>query len=310
MYYTTTIVSKPTAHITKKKSRLKVYNGNTVFLGDKDNFEFEIHNPTQKSVLCKIKINGEYISTSGVVIRPGQRVFLERFLDTNNKFEFSTYEVKDTSLNRTAIDLNGDVRIEFYNEQTYQPNYGLYVLNGSSTVSTGSPYYGNMTFTTSSSAPMAYYSNTSSVSSLVGEPTLSKKSIETGRVEKGEKSKQNFTNSYQNFEYNVSHQISLKILPLSNKNKTTEEIKYYCTECGTKTKSKYKFCPSCGYDLNSKKETIIRYTDDVNEIINGKLYMMSTFKLSLSKLLEIHSGKTIIIHKPSLSEDYLRAIIL
>ena len=310
MNYTTNNVGNPTAHITRKKSRLKVYNGNTVFLNDKDNFEFEIHNPTQKSVLCKIKLNGEYISTGGVVIRPGQRVFLERFLDTNNKFEFSTYEVKDTSLNRTAIDLNGDVRIEFYNEQTYQPNYGLYVLNGSSTVSTGSPYYGNMTFTTSSSAPMAYYSNTSSVSSLVGEPTLSKKSIETGRVEKGEKSKQNFTNSYQNFEYNVSHQISLKILPLGIKNKTTEDIKYYCTECGTKTKSKYKFCPSCGYDLNSKKETIIRYTDDVNEIINGKLYMMSTFKLSLSKLLEIHSGKTIIIHKPSLSEDYLRAIIL
>ena len=318
MNYTTNNVGNPTAHITRKKSRLKVYNGNTVFLNDKDNFEFEIHNPTQKSVLCKIKLNGEYISTGGVVIRPGQRVFLERFLDTNNKFEFSTYEVKDTSLNRTAIDLNGDVRIEFYNEQTYQPNYGLYVLNGSSTTTAGttagSPYYGNMTFTTSttsSSAPMAsYYSNTSSVSSLVGEPTLSKKSIETGRVEKGEKSKQNFTNSYQNFEYNVSHQISLKILPLSNKNKTTEEIKYYCTECGTKTKSKYKFCPSCGYDLNSKKETIIRYTDDVHETINGKLYMMSTFKLSLSKLLEIHSGKTIIIHKPSLSEDYLRAIIL
>ena len=318
MNYTTNNVGNPTAHITRKKSRLKVYNGNTVFLNDKDNFEFEIHNPTQKSVLCKIKLNGEYISTGGVVIRPGQRVFLERFLDTNNKFEFSTYEVKDTSLNRTAIDLNGDVRIEFYNEQTYQPNYGLYVLNGSSTTTAGttagSPYYGNMTFTTSttsSSAPMAsYYSNTSSVSSLVGEPTLSKKSIETGRVEKGEKSKQNFTNSYQNFEYNVSHQISLKILPLSNKNKTTEEIKYYCTECGTKTKSKYKFCPSCGYDLNSKKETIIRYTDDVHETINGKLYMMSLFKLSLSKLLEIYSGKTIIIHKPSLSEDYLRAIIL
>ena len=244
MNYTTNNVGNPTAHITRKKSRLKVYNGNTVFLNDKDNFEFEIHNPTQKSVLCKIKLNGEYISTGGVVIRPGQRVFLERFLDTNNKFEFSTYEVKDTSANRTAIDLNGDVRIEFYNEQTHQPSYSTYVslngmINGSSTVSTGSPYYGNMTFTTSNSAPTAYYSNTSSVSNT----------IETGRVEKGEESKQNFTNSYQNFEYNVSHQISLKILPLSNKNKTTEEIKHYCTECGTKTKSKYKFCPTCGNKL-------------------------------------------------------------
>ena len=303
MYYTTTKVGKPTAHITKKKSRLKVYNGNTVFLGDKDNFEFEIHNPTQKSVLCKIKLNGEYISTSGVIIRPGQRVFLERFLDTNNKFEFSTYEVKDTSLNRTAIDLNGDVRIEFYNEQTYQhyPHLsGGDWGSGWSTINTGSPWYGDITFTTSNSAPTAYYSNTSSVSNT----------IETGRVEKGEKSKQQFTNSYQNFEYNVSHQISLKILPLGTKNKTTDEINHYCGECGTKTKSKYKFCPSCGYDLNSKKETIIRYTDDVNEIINGKNYMMSTFKLSLSKLLEMYSGKTIIIHKPSLSEDSLRAIIL
>jgi len=112
-----TQVGKPTAHITKKKSRLKVYNGHIVFLNDKDNFEFEIHNPKQKSVLVKIKLNGEYISTSGVVLRPGQRVFLERFLDTNNKFEFSTYKVKDTSENRSAIDLNGDVLIEFYDEQ-------------------------------------------------------------------------------------------------------------------------------------------------------------------------------------------------
>jgi hypothetical protein len=204
MNYTTKQVGKPTAHITKKKSRLKVYNGNTVFLGDKDNFEFEIHNPTQKSVLCKIKLNGEYISTGGVVIKPGQRVFLERFLDTNNKFEFSTYEVKDTSANRTAIDLNGDVRIEFYNEQTYTQyphlsggNWGT----GWSGINTGSPYYGDI----NTGSP--YY----------GDITF--------------------------------RQIIFKILPLGIKNATTEDIKHYCTECGTKTKSKYKFCPSCGNKL-------------------------------------------------------------
>ena len=318
MNYTTTNVSKPTAHITKKKSRLKIYNGNVVFLNDKDNFEFEIHNPKQTSVLCKIKLNGQYISTSGIILRPGQRVFLERFLDSNNKFEFSTYEVKDTSENRDAIDLNGDVKVEFYDEQEVRiyphlsgGNWG----SGWTTINTGSPYYGNITFTNNSSN--SYFTNTSSVvreTNTFEVPNIrsvkSKKSIETGRVEKGEKSNQQFTNSYQNFEYNVSHQISLKILPLGTKNKTTDDIKHYCTECGIKTKSKYKFCPSCGYDLNFKKETIIRYTDSTNEIINGKHYMMSTFNLSLSKLLEIHSGKTIIIHKPSLSEINLRAIIL
>jgi len=118
-----TQVGKPTAHITKKKSRLKVYNGHIVFLNDKDNFEFEIHNPTNKTVLCKIKLNGSYISTSGIVLKSGQRVFLERFLDSNNKFEFSTYKVKDTSENRSAIDLNGDILIEFYDEQEISNNF-------------------------------------------------------------------------------------------------------------------------------------------------------------------------------------------
>jgi hypothetical protein len=264
MYYTTTNVSKPTAHITKKKSRLKVYNGHNVFLNDKDNFEFEIHNPTQKSILCKIKLNGEYISSTGIIVRPGQRVFLERFLDSNNKFEFSTYEVKDTTENRSAIDLNGDVRIEFYNEQVYVPYYGT-TLGGNSSLSNQNIFASNNTGTlnypdgvrtyTSNNSNTMYFTN---VSSVVGETTTthkpnsnirSKKSIETGRVEKGEKSNQKFTQSYENFDYFVSHQVSLKILPLSNKNKTVDEIKQYCTECGTKTKSKYKFCPSCGNKL-------------------------------------------------------------
>ena len=39
------------------------------------------------------------------------------------------------------------------------------------------------------------------------------------------------------------------IASLSNKINTTEDIKHYCTECGIKTKSKYKFCPSCGNKL-------------------------------------------------------------
>ena len=255
-----TQVGKPTAHITKKKSRLKVYNGNTVFLNDKDNFEFEIHNPKQKSVLVKIKLNGEYISTSGVVLRPGQRVFLERFLDSNNKFEFSTYKVNNTSENRSAIDLNGDVRIEFYDEQevrVYPHLSGGNWGSGWTTINTGSPYYGTTLTTTGGvgSTSTAFYSSTLTSSlgttsnTFEGPNIRSKKSIETGRVEKGDKSKQSFTNSYQDFNYNVEHQITFKILPLGTKNKTTEDIRQYCTECGTKTKTNFKFCPSCGNKL-------------------------------------------------------------
>jgi hypothetical protein len=257
-----TQVGKPTAHITKKKSRLKVYNGNTVFLDDKDNFEFEIHNPKQNSVLVKIKLNGEYISTSGIVLRPGQRVFLERFLDSNNKFEFSTYEVNNTSENRSAIDLNGDVKIEFYDEQTiinYPHLSGGNWGNGWTTINTGTNnpqhlYYGTTISTTggigTTSSSTAYYSSDSTFTSSVDMSTLSsKKSIETGRVEKGKESKQNFTNSFENFNSNTSHKINFKILPLNVKNKTTEDIRQYCTECGTKTKTNFKFCPSCGNKL-------------------------------------------------------------
>jgi hypothetical protein len=274
-----TQVGKPTAHITKKKSRLKVYNGHIVFLNDKDNFEFEIHNPKQKSVLCKIKLNGEYISTSGVVLRPGQRVFLERFLDSNNKFEFSTYKVKDTSENRSAIDLNGDVLVEFYDEQevnnnfliSNRTNYGSGIVYGSrtndyipkfgTTISTTGGVY-NTTTTTYNTSNAIF---TSSVSSdtfrskfdtsktlLSGKPNSLKKkskSIETGRIEKGEQSNQNFTNSYEQFYYHTSHTIKFKIQPASTKNVSVEEIRQYCTECGTKMKSNYKFCPSCGNKL-------------------------------------------------------------
>jgi hypothetical protein len=256
----TTAVSKPNAHITKKKSRLKIYNGHVVFMEDKDNFEFEIHNPTRKTVLCKIKLNGDYISQSGLVLRPGERIFLERFLDTNNKFQFSTYSVTNTTENQSAIVLNGDVRVEFYDEKivpmsnlshsgtgSFQP--WANTLIGTNINHTGG-YISPMTFTTNTASfngvSNAYYTNTSSVDLSLPR---TKKSIDTGRVEKGEKSNQNFQNSYEEFNSYTSHQISYKIQPLTTKNKTSQDISQYCTECGVKTKPNIKFCPSCGNKL-------------------------------------------------------------
>lgn len=264
----TTHVGVPSAHLTRKKSRLKVYNGHNVFLNDGDNFEFELHNPKNKSVLVKIKLNGEYISTAGVVIRPGQRVFLERFLDSNNKFVFSTYSVRDNDENRSAIAHNGDVEIEFYDEET--PNYYPHLSggnwsNGWTKMNTGTPYYGDITFTTNSmgvptSNTNSLYSNNSfegpnirskfdTSKTILRSNSKSKKSIETGRVEKGDSSNQTFTNSYQNFSYAVSKRYEFKILPSSQKNKTSDEIRQYCTECGSKIKQKYKYCYNCGNKL-------------------------------------------------------------
>ena len=236
-----TQVGNPTAHITKKKSRLKVYNGHIVLLNDKDNFELEIYNPKQQPVLAKIKLNGKYISESGVVLKPGQRVFLERFLDSNNKFQFSTYEVENIPQNTSAIDLNGLVTIEFYDEQIPQHiNYTTGVrwygtLNNSIT---NSPTYNSVNYSTNPNGVVL--TNTSNTSSI---------NLETGRVEKGFKSSQDITNTYENFNYYTTFRVEYKILPKSSKPVEVHEIRNYCTECGTKIKTNYKFCPSCGNKL-------------------------------------------------------------
>ena len=241
----------PTAHITKRKSRLKIYNGHIVFLENKDNFEFELYNPTRKSVLCKIKLNGQYISTNGLVLRPGERVFLERFLDTNNKFEYGTYEVKDNQKNRDAIENNGDVLIEFYDESDPYPNFrinssysstGINLLNYSTGSSTG---FGS-TATGISTATMTTPNSNITFTNSIGTTALYSNKIETGRVERGSESKQNFTHVNESFNYFTSHVINYKILPLSRKLVTKDDIRHYCTECGTQIKKNYKFCPSCG----------------------------------------------------------------
>ena len=140
-----TQVGKPTAHITKKKSRLKVYNGHVVFLNDKDNFEFEIHNPTNKTVLCKIKLNGSYISTGGIVLKPGQRVFLDVAAGTTMRD--GVYEVANVTTNTftvtsaTSGTASGTVTMytniyfeaDTYNTiglPVYVPGEGIYCPNG------------------------------------------------------------------------------------------------------------------------------------------------------------------------------------
>jgi hypothetical protein len=76
---------RPEAFITKGKKRIKQFDGQ-VYLSDGDEYEIELFNPTQEVVLAKIKIDGDYIAGGGIVLRRGERVFLERFLDSPNRF--------------------------------------------------------------------------------------------------------------------------------------------------------------------------------------------------------------------------------
>jgi len=257
------------AHVAVKNSRLKTYksptNSNVVYLKDGDEFQIELFNPYEYSVLAKIWMNDTIISESGLVLKPGQRVFLERYIDTNNKFVFRTYEVDGTDKEvLNAIKNNGSVKVIYYREKVVQ-NSG-YVVNvnpswrGWNTPNTGTPtpYYGDISFTTNTSnfvggsttTNAAFYSSSTANVSLPGEPTLST-SYETGRVEKGSSSNQNFSSVFMEFENYPCETIYMQILAESNKPAEISDLRNYCSGCGTRMKKQtWKFCPSCGTKID------------------------------------------------------------
>jgi hypothetical protein len=248
--------SNPQAFVTKNKQRVKQFEGQ-VYLNDGDEYQIELFNPTPNHILAKIKIDKDFLSGGGIVLRPGERVFLERFLDTNNKFVFRTYEVGKEAVNLGAIDNNGYVEVQFFSEQLklnsypnwanrtiYNSGTGTYTLNSGITYTTNT--LGNTSFTTSGTnltTSTAYYNNITPTSTI----STSNK-VETGLTEKGGSSNQTFTNSDREFYSYSFHNVVWRILPTSQKQYHKEELGVlYCGECGAKRKKDtHKFCPHCG----------------------------------------------------------------
>jgi hypothetical protein len=262
--------SAPQSFITKDKHRLKQHI-DTVYLNNGDEFEVELFNPTPTKVLAKIEMNGNSIG-AGIILRPGERVFLERYLDEAKKFLFETYEVNGNDKEvQKAIMSNGDVAVKFYEEQKittfntvhYQPWYGTTLsntLSGSSTgvatfTTTGGSF--NPTSTTSTNINSTFTSGNTAFFNSSNSPKLTRtlnmatldaiSSTETGRVEKGSNSNQSFSTDYSNFNSYPMTTNWWKILPNSQKLVTKEDLVTYCTECGSKRKKDtHKFCPQCG----------------------------------------------------------------
>jgi hypothetical protein len=129
--------TNPTANIAVNKSRVKLYEKAgempTYYLQKGQEFQIELFNPTTDDILAKISLNGKIISQGGLVLRPGQRVFLERFIDKNSKFLFDTYEVSNSDEVKEAIRNNGDFRVQFFKTQPIpQINYPPQIIMGGS----------------------------------------------------------------------------------------------------------------------------------------------------------------------------------
>ena len=270
----------PQAWIAIKRNRQKIYNrqGKTqVYLKDGQEFQIELFNPTQTRYLVKFKINGNYQADRGLILNPGQRYFLDRFIDDDKKLEFSTYEVEDSKAAKKAIEKNGLLEVEFYAETFLHGNIISYpriyttpnwsqpiwttnphqfwggtsagIFNnagGSSTLTLAGSTVNNITYTSGTVACGTTYTSSANYSSVVNDA-----SIETGRVEKGEKSDQKFEEGYGTFGSWASYTTTVQIIPLSQKPAEAQEIRSYCTGCGSRVKKQtWKFCPNCGTETN------------------------------------------------------------
>ena len=294
---TSTVASNPTFNVTVKKSRLKVfkddYKKNNVFLEDGEEFEIELFNPKPVRISAQISINGVY--DGEVVLQPGQRVFIERFLSKDRKLTFETYEVEGEAAGATVA--NGVVVVEFFNEKEivpppkpyfnpagtstwrwvweqspvypyrwdwtlqpyYQPTFTIFT-GGSGTVTLDNCYCSttsssnNVTTTTnaanSTDTVNAYYCN---AEPRLGENSLylgefvMEDSFETGRIEGGDKSYQDFNAVMFDTGYKF-HTDTVKIWPISHMPADIKKKKK-CGSCNSKIRHTDVYCSCCGNKL-------------------------------------------------------------
>lgn len=95
----------------------KAVQHDKIYLKDGDEFEIELYNPMNENVLAMISLDGKPISTTGLVIRSGQRVYLDCFYDDKKKFVFRTYNVDGTIESQNAIAKNGLFEVQFFKEK-------------------------------------------------------------------------------------------------------------------------------------------------------------------------------------------------
>ena len=255
---------RPKSFITTHRNRLKVYQQENIYMSDGTEFELELDNRTNQTWLAKIKLNGEWTDDSGLVLRPGEHFYLDTPNLTGNnrkRFKFETYNVPKGRGDLIAD--NGLVEVFFYCKELPQPpitwSYYPDVWRDDFGKRTGDNphiyYSGTTTEWTNDNATL-----TSGISNVnlsgeiqmsnncsVGNFSAPQRNIEeTGRIEAGSQSNQNFAEVDINFNSYHSYSDVYHILPLSKKHTQTHEIKNYCNECGRRRRKNDKFCPSCG----------------------------------------------------------------
>lgn len=274
------------------KSLLKEFtkdNERVVYLEDEDEFQIQIFNDQTTEIGARIFVNDEPIGNSYLVIKPGERVWLDRYLDRALKFKFKTYEVNGNSRDvQRAIRNNGIVKVMLYRKNsTYTTTYieDLYRtieepywspkiyycdnlnINYDNTLDLNycddgvkfSTTAGTNTsattvgsgFVTANYCNATNYSEPTQIKATLGSTKSFKSNkVETGRISEGGHSNQEFDYVNMSFDSFAFATETIHILPKSTKPVQSSDLqKVYCTNCGRKIKSKFKYCPYCGSEI-------------------------------------------------------------
>lgn len=252
----------PSVVFISKHNELKLYQGNIVYLNDGDNFELRFFNPLQEKIGVEIMFNGIRKGDGYLVLNPGQDLTLDRFLDEQRKMLFETYTINGNNKEAVeAIEKNGVISFNFYKEyysNSQQKNVNVNYdfppkpTRHSTLSATFTSNYATLDNLngidqmTMFSSPVYY--NEVDYSNLKLNETF--KSLETGRIEKGDISDQRLKGINMNFASSPFHSMTYRLMPYSTMNREIGEIRQYCSECGYRLrKSSWKFCPSCGTEI-------------------------------------------------------------
>lgn len=244
--------TNPEVYVTINRNRVKIYD-DKVYLKPHTDFEFEFNNPCNGRVLAKIWINEKLISSSGIILDSNSSNYLERYIDSNRKFNFKTFHVDDVEDTERQRERNGKVKIKFYKEE--QPNITWTYDSYQSQPRGFNPDHPTIRYSNSGGTGNLFTDNDVTYSSGYAKVTPTSmnvsKQVETGRIEEGGKSKQNLTTTTGNFESTSFHTVEYHLVPESTKPpQDISQIRTYCPECGMRVrKSSWKYCPQCGENL-------------------------------------------------------------
>lgn len=276
------------AKVAVNKSLLKEYTKDgerIVYLDNGTEFQIQVFNPYPYVIGLSFEFNDNIdLSYQLLVVRPGERIWLDRYLNKEAKLLFSTYEVGNSKAIQEAIKNNGKLCIKLYKEKqynyynnliyTYPNNYATYYNNFNDNIKlyncscdTDKSLDLDATYEVKNYCDANYSLNLNAVNSSVTcgssattfststsatpiSKSLNKtrsKSVETGRIEEGSHSNQKFQNVYKDFESWPFRTEIIKLLPKSQKPIYKNDLtKLYCINCGRKINTKFKYCPYCG----------------------------------------------------------------